>query len=672
MKKLLFTLLTILLPMVANADATIDGIYEVQPTSYRTYNGNTVSYSSLEYNDIFTIKITDNLDGTYHVDDLFGGYYCQGKGYGPSYSMRGNIIIAEDGTVSLIDSSVLGWGDSLVELFGTYDAGHSSFTVEAEYVQGMKFSQTWVKIGPISQGPAFSNEGINYRIGENNTVSVISKRLKYSGDIVIPNKVNYLGVSYDVTSIGNEAFSNCTDLTSVVIPNSVINIGSNAFYGCTCLSTISIPNSVTRIVGGAFQGCTGLTSIIIPGSLEIIESAFSYCTGLTSVTIQEGVKHISSGAFEGCSSLKSISIPNSVETIEMAFIGCTALTTITIPYGVTSIAGAFDGCSGLTNVSLPNSVTDIGGAFWGCTGLTSISIPNSVTSIGSAFYGCTGLTSIIIPNSVTSISGAFQGCTGLSSIIIPNSVMEIGWSTFKGCTGLTSVIIPNSVNSIGDHAFEGCMGLKDIYCYADNVPRTSQNAFDGSNINNATLRVKANCIDAYKVVEPWNKFWKIVALNQCAKPTIQYANGKLHFSCETENVSFESTITDTDIKSYTSNDIELSVTYTINVYAQKTCFENSDVATATLCWIDADPSTEGVTDGIANINAKAVLIQTTGNTLSISGAEEGTPISIYDISGRIVGTATAATENTNIPTSLKPGDIGLVKIGEKTIKIIMK
>ena len=111
MKKLLFTLLTILLPMVANADATIDGIYEVQPTSYRTYNGNTVSYSSLEYNDIFTIKITDNLDGTYHVDDLFGGYYCQGKGYGPSYSMRGNIIIAEDGTVSLIDSSVLGWGD---------------------------------------------------------------------------------------------------------------------------------------------------------------------------------------------------------------------------------------------------------------------------------------------------------------------------------------------------------------------------------------------------------------------------------------------------------------------------------------------------------------------------------------------------------------------------------
>jgi len=127
-----------------------------------------------------------------------------------------------------------------------------------------------------------------------------------------------------------------------------------------------------------------------------------------------------------------------------------------------------------------------------------------------------------------------------------------------------------------------------------------------------------------------------------------------------------------DVKTHYGNIVSLTATYNLSVYATKAGYENSDMVSATLCWIEADPKTEGITNSVANVRAKAVLIQTIDNTVSISGADEGTLISIYDISGKIVGSAKAISENTTIPTSLNPGDIGLVKIGEKSIKIIMK
>ena len=155
---------------------------------------------------------------------------------------------------------------------------------------------------------------------------------EYSGDIVIPASVTYNSVSYSVTSIGNYAFSYCSGLTSVTIPNSVTSIGGHAFYRCTGLTSITIPNSVTSIEDGAFYECRGLTSVTIPNSVTSIgEWAFAYCTGLTSLTI-----------------------PNSVTSIEdYAFSSCTGLTSVTIGTGVTSIGDyAFGACSGLTTVTI--------------------------------------------------------------------------------------------------------------------------------------------------------------------------------------------------------------------------------------------------------------------------------------------------------------------------------
>ena len=137
-----------------------------------------------------------------------------------------------------------------------------------------------------------------------------------------------------------------------------------------------------------------------------------------------------------------------------------------------------------------------------------------MTSIGNGvFSGCSGLTSVTIPNSVTSIGqSAFAYCSSLTSVTIPNSVTSIGDWAFYDCESLTSVTIPNSVTSIGNRAFRYCRNIENVYCYAEEVPSTIYNAFDDSNIKNATLYVPASAIEAYKTTEPWSYFGTIKAI----------------------------------------------------------------------------------------------------------------------------------------------------------------
>ena len=375
-----------------------------------------------------------------------------------------------------------------------------------------------------------------------------------------------------------------------------------------------------------------------------------------------------------------------------AFSGCGGLTSVTIPNSVTSIGQeAFYGCSGLTSVTIPNSVTSIGNtAFYGCSGLTSVTIGNSVTSIGnSAFSGCSGLTSVTIPNSVTRIeSGAFYYCSGLTSITIPNSVTSIGEGAFILCSSLTSVTIPNSVTSIGNEAFSGCSGLTSVISLIEEPFKiygksSDFRTFDLDVFNNVTLFVPVGTIDKYKSTEGWKDFLFIEegtgpngggtpTIQKCDKPTISYQKGKLTFNCTTEGAVCQYTITDNDIQSGSGNELQLGVTYNISVYATKSGYENSETATATLCWIDVDPKTEGITNGVANVRANPVLIQSYGNVLSISGAPEGAEINVYSLSGQKVGSAKVASESTNVITTLNAGEIGIVKIGEKAVKVAIK
>ena len=355
--------------------------------------------------------------------------------------------------------------------------------------------------------------GINYElVAKTKQATVISKSSvkKYSGDIVIPESVKYSGITCSVTSIGEGAFRNCSDLTSVTIPNSVTSIGERAFEDCEGLTSVhisdlaawcniefgtwdsnplacayngnatklylngeevkdlTIPNSVTSIGNYAFNNYSNLTSVAIPNSVTSIgEAAFEDCEGMTSLTIGSGVTSIGSLAFSYCTSLTSVTIPNSVTSVgEEAFSGCEGLISLTIGSGVTSIEpGAFTECTSLTSVTIPNSVTSIKEVAFGyCEGLTSVTIGSGVTSIGEeAFVGCTSLTSVTIPNSVTSIGeGTFQNCSSLTSLTIPNSVTSIEDRTFYECASLTSMAIPNSVTSIGGEAFYGCDNLTSV------------------------------------------------------------------------------------------------------------------------------------------------------------------------------------------------------------------
>ena len=328
---------------------------------------------------------------------------------------------------------------------------------------------------------------------------------KYSGDVIMPETVEYEGASYSVTGIEKGAFIGCMGLTSITIPNSVTSIGDYAFRECSSLTFVTIPNSVTSIGEYAFRECSGLTSITIPNSVTSIQySAFEKCTCLTSVTIGSSVTSIGGYAFYGCIGLTSVTISNSVTSIgESAFKDCSSLTSVTIPNSVTSIGDyAFYYCTGLTSVTIGNSVKSIGSGAFSCCGihLTSVYIsdleawckiafesganplstahhlflngeeikdlviPNSVTSIGSyAFKNCSDLTSITIPNNVTSIGNeSFSGCCSLTSVTIPNSVTSIGYGAFEYCSGLTSITIPNSVTSIKNSAFVGCSSLTSV------------------------------------------------------------------------------------------------------------------------------------------------------------------------------------------------------------------
>ncbi len=417
---------------------------------------------------------------------------------------------------------------------------NATLHVPANLINAYRNSKLWNDFGHIVALES-AVDGLYYDFdGIAKTAEIISITQDLGGAVVIPSTVNH-GGAYNVTSIGASAFTGCSNLTSVTIPNSITSIGEGAFSNCEGLTSAVLGEGMANIGISAFSSCISLTAIIIPSSVTSIgTSAFSYCPALASIKVENG-----NTIYDSRNNCNAI-----IETATNTLL--TGCKNTVIPEDVTKIGdNAFSSCYDLTSVNIPDGVTEIGvEAFANCTGLTSIAIPGSVTILGDfAFYRCFGLNAVYITNLAAwcgfEFADYYANYTNplwfahhlylngkeVTELVIPEGMPSIGDCTFQGLTNLTSVVIPSSVTEIGVNAFRGSSNITNVYCYAEQVPELKElkeeytysspnSMWNGVNCENATLHVPAGSIEDYRNNDNWKYFGSIVALTENdPKPT---------------------------------------------------------------------------------------------------------------------------------------------------------
>ena len=322
-----------------------------------------------------------------------------------------------------------------------------------------------------------------------------------------------------VTSIGKNAFNNCTGLTSVTVDAPDCTLGNGALEGCSNLVAIYVPSDLVdhyktawsayedkimdvkeKIISQGYCGAEGheedvtwvlkgtspnyILTISGTGAMADYDSDerpwYSYAEGIETVVIESGVTSIGNDAF----------------------LNCASLTAVTIPAGVTTIGDdAFFNCSGLTSVTIPASVTNIGNyAFGGCSSLTTVTFAtgSKLETIDDAAFASTGLTSIEIPASVTTIDDfAFQECSDLATVTFAtgSKLETIGIQAFGRCKSLNSVTIPASVTSIGTNAFISCTGLTTVtFDSGSKLETIGEAAFDGTGLTSINIPASVTTI----------------------------------------------------------------------------------------------------------------------------------------------------------------------------------
>ena len=268
-------------------------------------------------------------------------------------------------------------------------------------------------------------------------------------------------------------------ILSVELEENVTSVGVNAFYDCTALANISIPSTVTEIGRCAFDGCGSLKNVVVSGNNEYYcsQSGVLFTGDMTRLIkypaqkenklyiIPDSVCQMDGYAFEGNHWLERVSIPDSITQLEEGtFDGCAALTEVSIPDSVIWYNPfIFRNCTSLTRVVLPKSITWLGEyMFAGCTSLKTVEMPEKIEGIATgAFSGCTALEEITLPEGMTELfSNAFQDCTSLKSVTIPSTLYRNEGSVmrsdiFANCTALEQVIFTGPAVYFGENAFKG-------------------------------------------------------------------------------------------------------------------------------------------------------------------------------------------------------------------------
>ena len=360
------------------------------------------------------------------------------------------------------------------------------------------------------------------------------------GDLVIPSTVTHNDTIYTVTRIDFSAFYECSDITSVVFPNTLTFIGQRAFLSCHGITgEVVIPDSVTIIGANAFFYCNGITSVVFGSGLqEIRDYSFAQCYALEHISnLPETLTVLDDGAFDRCGPLcDSIVIPPLVTTIgERAFAEC-HIPSVVISEGVTTIErGAFCSCP-IGALHIPSTLVSISPennaygerAFHNCTRLQSITVDEAnpiydsrgncnaliETATNTLLKGCKNT---IIPDDIAIIGlNAFLSINELNTITIPNSVERLEASAFAGCNSLTTITLPSNISYIGIGALN-CFGLTSIISKSPTPPTAYnshweygyENSFMGVN-RGIPIYIPVGTIDAYQNAEGWNYFTNFI------------------------------------------------------------------------------------------------------------------------------------------------------------------
>lgn len=385
---------------------------------------------------------------------------------------------------------------------------------------------------------------------------------KYKGAVVIPSIVEHNDIIYTVTGISDDAFTDCTKLTSITIPATVTSLKGSSFINCAGLQQIVVDpgnpafdsrnncNAIIQETDGHLKVVVGSLKTVIPeGVTRIGNDAFWGRWFLEHINIPNSVKEIGANAFAFCF-LKKMTLPSGIETIEGGAFWSTDLPSIILPASLKTIGdGAFSNCPYLTSVVIPDGLEEIPNeCFKECTKLESIDLKN-VKKIGGDAFASTGLISLVLPASVKEVcDGAFCGCpittlnlgkvekvghgafmsTAIEELTIPATLIEAGVETFSwnfsmkkaifedGCTkvfdtmfhgneNLSEVVLPNTITEIQDRAFRACKSLSTV-AWPNKLERIGEQAFQESGITSAVLPISMKWIGN----EAFNKCQELV------------------------------------------------------------------------------------------------------------------------------------------------------------------
>ncbi len=356
----------------------------------------------------------------------------------------------------------------------------------------------------------------------------------YQGDVIIPESVEYEGVTYSVTSIGGGAFKDCTELTSVTIPPSVKRIFGEAFTGCSSLERVNIsdlvawcntelgeyggdyipsyafdatplwlngepirelviPEEVTDIPQLAFYGCQTLTSVYFTGQIgDIGIEAFGKCSNLTYVCSQKAIGVIRIEGFGMSRSIRTVvfkhdtpalmDVPTDLERSQVS--------EFYVPYGSKSRYEAIAEREYLDYYQGVQEFTTSPDAIY--YGLD----PETQTAkvISTDFYVMDEApTDVRVPETID--------CDGITY-----TVTALGLKAFELGSAMTRLTLPGTITSVDDEVLNRCTSLTEVYCYAEEAPAATERAFQGASVSQAVLYVPAASVEAYRAASPWNTF----------------------------------------------------------------------------------------------------------------------------------------------------------------------